>query len=254
MGDPERDWRIWGNTDPYYGVLARPQFRRSALDEYSLRQFFLSGQMHVDHVVDVLRRHFPHDHKLNHVLDYGCGVGRLVIPFAERFEHVTGIDLSPSMLEEASRNTIQRNLQNVQLLSADKLDCLPAHSFDLIHSYIVFQHIPVNRGKRILRRLLEILKPGGLGAIHVTFLRDASLARRVAAELRKRSDIVHRTLNFVRRRPLSDPPMQMNAYSLNNIFAMLFSQSCGPVYTEFFSQGDMRGIMLYFEKHSIPFS
>jgi len=31
-------------------------------------------------------------------LDYGCGVGRIAVPLAERCERVYGVDLSPSIL------------------------------------------------------------------------------------------------------------------------------------------------------------
>jgi hypothetical protein len=33
--------------------------------------------------------------------------------------------------------------------------------YDFIHSYIVFQHIPVERGKRIFEKLLAHLETGG---------------------------------------------------------------------------------------------
>ena len=47
-------------------------------------------------------------------LDYGCGVGRLTLPLAERCEHVYGVDVSPSMLREAARNAARMGLPNVE--------------------------------------------------------------------------------------------------------------------------------------------
>ncbi|MEZ0334809.1 MAG: methyltransferase domain-containing protein [Gemmatimonadales bacterium] len=38
----------------------------------------------------------------NIALDFGCGVWRLTRPLSERFQHVIGVDISSSMLDEAA--------------------------------------------------------------------------------------------------------------------------------------------------------
>ena len=48
------------------------------------------------------------------------------------------------------------------------LDTLAPASFDLIHSYLVFQHIAVSRGELILRKLISLIAKGGMGTIHLT--------------------------------------------------------------------------------------
>ena len=52
-------------------------------------------------------------------LDFGCGVGRLIIPFARVFEHVTGVDISPAMLEIAQRNCLEQGIHNVEFVRSD---------------------------------------------------------------------------------------------------------------------------------------
>jgi hypothetical protein len=111
--------------------------------------------------------------------------------------------VSLAMLAEAAKNTA--SLQNVSLIHAVQLDSLAPRSFDFIHSLIVFQHIPVKRGEEIYGKLLTLLKPGGIDAIHFTFVRDLSFARSVLAELR-RLPLIHTVTNILRGRPLSDPP------------------------------------------------
>lgn len=250
--DTDSDWIVWGDKDPYYGVLSAPQFHRENLNEQTLREFFLSGETHVNHVVEVLHQRLRPGFTPSRVLDFGCGVGRLAIPFAERFEEVTGVDISAAVLEEAARNASRKDIRNVRFLLADQFDSLHSERFDLVHSFIVLQHIRPKRGEEILRRLLRSLEPEGLGAIHLTFSRNASAIRRFASEVRKRSRIVHRLLNLLQGRPFSQPIIQMNAYSLNRIFSLLASEGCGSIYSEFYNHSGMLGLMLYFEKIQRP--
>ena len=248
MSNSDVDWKNWGKQDPYYGVLAHPKFRRSELNEDSLQEFFETGRTHVEHVLGVVSQRLCPGLEPSRVLDYGCGVGRLIVPFAERCEHVTGIDVSADMLNEAAKNAEQRGLANVQLVAAENLDSIPDASFDFIHSFIVFQHIPTKRGEIIFRKLLQKLKPRGSGAIHFTYTRHASRLVRLAYEIRKRSTLFHRTMNLVQKRPISDPVMQGNSYSLQHIFDILFAEGCGSVYTEFTKHNNVVGLMIYFEK------
>ena len=42
-------------------------------------------------------------------------------------------------------------------------------TFDLIHSFIVLQHIATSRGEKIFRRMLSLLNEGGIGFLHFTY-------------------------------------------------------------------------------------
>ena len=99
-------------------------------------------------------------------LDFGCGWGRLALPLAERCEHVYGLDVAPSVLQEAERNAKRMNVSNVEWMDSGKLAELSGR-YDLVISMFVFQHIPVREGERILAMLVRGLRPGGVGAIHL---------------------------------------------------------------------------------------
>ena len=248
LSDTDRDWETWGKTDAYYSVLSFPQFHKDVLDDSALKEFFRSGDRHVEHVLSVLRQRFQANFEPSRILDYGCGVGRLVIPFAKSSNRVTGVDISPTMLEKAAQNAAAQGTGNIDFLLASDLSSIAPESFDLIHSFIVFQHIYPSRGETILRELLQKLKPGGLGAIHLTFHRDASLARRLVSSVRRRSMFAHRLANVLQGRSWSEPAIHMNPYSLNRIFALLYKAGCGMIFTEFSYHGDFLGAMIYFEK------
>jgi SAM-dependent methyltransferase len=251
--DADRDWKTLGKTNPYFGVLSDPKFLNVNLTDESIREFFSSGARHIEHVYDVIRAHVQPDFQPTRVLDYGCGVGRLLIPLAQRSGTTVGVDISPGMLEQARENCRKFNAGSVRLLHVDEIESLEPVGFDLVHSFIVFQHIPVARGELILRRLIALIAEGGVGAIHLTYSDSRSAPRRAVLALRQRVNLAHVFLNAVQRRPLSNPLMQMNNYSLNRFCDILIDSHCSNLHVEFVDHGGFRGVMLYFEKVARPF-
>ena len=94
--DTDRDWEQIGRTKPYHGVLANPQFLNPGPED--LRDFFTSGERDIRRVLASLRKAFgPFEPKS--ALDFGCGVGRLLIPLARECGHAFGVDVSEPMLD-----------------------------------------------------------------------------------------------------------------------------------------------------------
>lgn len=75
------------------------------------------------------------------ILDVGCGSGRYSLAIADKCKNVTGIDLSPKMLEIAEKLKENMNKTNVHFIQGDW------HTFDLekagmLHQYdVVFAHM-----------------------------------------------------------------------------------------------------------------
>jgi trans-aconitate methyltransferase len=186
-----------------------------------------------------------------------------VIPFASLAQHVTGADVSPSMLEEAGRNCESHGLGNVSLVATDDSLSSLTGSFDLIHSFIVFQHIPVERGRVIFSNLLARLKPGGIGAVHFSHSRrkyavpDAAAVSAVPAvpealEAPAQSPAPVATQAAVMPIAVTvrdtDPQMQMNLYDMNEVLSLMQQFTVTRFYAEFTDHGGELGIQLYFIK------
>lgn len=264
------EWEEWGRTDPYFGVITLEKYRSANLTEEAKAEFFRSGKGHVSHVLTACRRHLDPSFSPRRVLEFGCGVGRLVIPFAEVAEHVVGLDVSDSMLSEARMNCDRRSVTNVSLLKSDDDLAGLDGRFDLIHSCIVFQHIPTDRGRHILGKLLGHLSDGGIGAIQVTYAKTVfartfgirppdplvreSLFRRMRRELRRRTrSLAGRGRLPGRETPVSeparkDPEMQMNSYNMNEILFIIQSAGVRNMYLEMTDHGGELGVFLYFQK------
>lgn len=248
--DPDRAWEEFGKDDPYFGVITDPKFLKSNLNDEAIDEFFQTGETHVDHVCRTLQSKVKPSLKLDRVLDYGCGVGRLVVPFAQRSQSVVGVDISPAMLAHAQKNCERLSVRNAEFVHAATLSALAPASFSLVHSYIVFQHIPIARGEQILRNLIALLAEGGVGAIQLTYAYDWRPLRRFVYETRTRSGIAHAIFNVLRGNSWSRPLMQMNLYSINRILDILYRAGCANVHMEFSCHFGWRGVMVYFEKVS----
>jgi 2-polyprenyl-3-methyl-5-hydroxy-6-metoxy-1,4-benzoquinol methylase len=112
-------WEEWGRRDPYFGVITDPKFRMSAMDAVIKKEFFDSGESDVHYVMTLIKKFIDPGFAPKRVLDFGCGVGRTLVPLAKLAEQVVGIDVSRSMLQEARKNCDARQLRNVSLLESD---------------------------------------------------------------------------------------------------------------------------------------
>ena len=219
VDDPDESWREFGRSDPYFGVLSTDRFRAGNLDQAGLREFFATGEAHIQDVLETLERHVGPVVYAGEALDFGCGVGRLVLPLARRFAAVTGVDISEAYIAEASRNAAREGLSNVSF--APDLDSLKGRQFDLIHTYIVFNHIPWRRGKELIGQLYGLLKENGVMALHVLHRRRAGPARRVVSWARRNFLPLHGLINVLRGRPFFEPLMQGNEYRLDELLPWL---------------------------------
>jgi 2-polyprenyl-3-methyl-5-hydroxy-6-metoxy-1,4-benzoquinol methylase len=245
-------WEQWGRRDPYFGVITDPKFRRSEMNDQSKREFFQSGDSHVHGVLATIRRHLDPGFAPRTVLDFGCGVGRLLIPFARVVDEVVGLDVSASMLQEARRNCDERGLRNVRLLDSNDSLSILTESFDLIHSCIAFQHIPAERGRTIFSNLLEHLRPGGVGAVQLTYSKTLFAPTHGVAPTPPPAAMVSLEVSTCVVATDVDPEIQMNPYNMNEILFLMQRRGIRQFHTEFSNHGGELGVFLFFASPNPP--
>jgi SAM-dependent methyltransferase len=217
----DKDWEKWGSQDPYFGVLSDSKFRAANLDLAAREEFFLSGEKDTWQVLQTIRTEFDPLFKPDSALDFGSGVGRLTISLARLANRVVGADISPSMIAEATKNCEEAGLDNVRfVLSDDRLSLVPG-KFSLVYSFIVMQHIPWRRGRTILKSLADRVETGGYLVVQVITARKGTTIPRALVRIRYSFPPFNWLRNAIRRRPLFEPPMQMNPYHLPTILADL---------------------------------
>jgi SAM-dependent methyltransferase len=179
MRDTDADWRRIGATQPYWGVLTQPTYRTENLTPEAVESFYASGRGDIAGLVEKLEQ-TTGVRPSGRALDFGCGAGRLTEAMCAHAGEVTGYDISPGMLEKARARGGR----------ATYTDVLPDGPFDWLNSFIVFQHIPPERGMALMAELLTRLAPRGHVSLQVTIWREPHLEparargwRRLAAPL-----------------------------------------------------------------------
>lgn len=245
----DKHWQVIGEQMPYFGVITWDEFKPDVLDKTAIDKFFETGEEHIEKVLAWISHYLTKDFQPARCLDFGCGVGRLVIPLAKRFPEVVGVDISRSMLDEAKRNCDKLGLSNVKFVESDDELSKAEGKFDLIHSIIVLQHIDVHRGEKIFKRMLELLNDGGVGFLHFTYAReDDKRSERIIESLRKKVPLVQGTINLIRGRKFGYPHIPMNEYNMNHLLQMLYEKGFDRTVLNFTKHGRDLGAILMFQK------
>jgi ubiquinone/menaquinone biosynthesis C-methylase UbiE len=151
-------WTEFGKRDPLWAVLTDPSRKGGKWD---LDDFFRTGR---EEIKDVLEHIKPNifDRPKRKALDFGCGAGRLTQALADIFEEVVGVDISPTMIEQA--NTLNRRGPACRFLLNDRDDLrlFPDNTFDFVYSSITLQHIDPVYSRKYIPELVRVLAPGGM--------------------------------------------------------------------------------------------
>jgi SAM-dependent methyltransferase len=157
------EWRAWGNVDPLYGVATIPDRSIDGSAPWTEEEFYRLGE------VD-WKSFYPWWEKYGvsreHCLEIGCGAGRITRQLAKFFKTVTGVDVSPGMIEYA-REHLDRSIVTLQVVDGLHLP-LADHAVTAVFSVHVFQHFASRRdAAQLLREVFRVMKPGATIMIHL---------------------------------------------------------------------------------------
>jgi ubiquinone/menaquinone biosynthesis C-methylase UbiE len=112
------------------------------------------------------------------VLDLGCGTGNLSLRLAARGFHVTGVDLSPEMLDLArKRAPSPAPVRWLQTSALELIDHFPPESFDTICCVLLLSELSAPERSETLRQCRQLLRRDGQ-LIVADEVRAPTLARR----------------------------------------------------------------------------
>lgn len=101
-----------------------------------------------------------------HVLDVGCGAGTDVFDLASRVGpagHVTGVDLSAAMIDEARRRTAGRGLPVFFEIADAQALPFADETFDAVRAERLLMHVPDAR--QAIAEMTRVLRKGGRMAV-----------------------------------------------------------------------------------------
>ncbi|MFX0196116.1 MAG: class I SAM-dependent methyltransferase [Candidatus Hodarchaeota archaeon] len=138
------------------------------------------------------------------VLDLGCGIGRMTKALAERFAEVYGLDVSEEMINQAHKNLKDYKNIKLEVGNGKDLSNFGDKMFDLIFSYLTFQHIPdVQITLQYIREAGRVLKNGGYFYFQAN---NSSLMSKLRSRLRLRYRIqalIVRMEQSIRKTPIT---------------------------------------------------
>jgi SAM-dependent methyltransferase len=122
-----------------------------------LHAFFHGGKLAAAGIRDNLARHGVEMQRLNGILDFGCGCGRVLRHWSE-LKGVCGADYQPDLVEWSQANlpfaTVCRNGLEPPLPYA-------GNQFDCAYALSVFTHLSEPLQRAWIRDLVRVLRPGG---------------------------------------------------------------------------------------------
>lgn len=210
------------------GALPEERYRHETLQGESLQRFYEHGEREIQRVIADFEAHTGARVDGRRILDFGCGMGRLALPLAERAEFVYGVDLLPGELAAADRAARARGLTNVEWLESTRLSEL-AGRYDLAISYWVFQHIPTREGERLLAEIVDGLAPGGFAALHFLVRTESALG-------------------LVRRLNIKNIYAAVHSYSLNRLGAVLAQAGIRDWHVTWWGERPHADATLFFRK------
>lgn len=158
LNELQRNWDELGKEDPLWAILTHPERKGGKWDT---EEFFESGREEIETVMGKAGElGFPV--RRDAALDFGCGVGRLTQALCEWFGQCRGVDIAPSMIEQARRYNRHGDKCEYVLNPNEDLRVFADNSFDLVYSNIVLQHMQPKYSGSYIREFLRVLRPGGL--------------------------------------------------------------------------------------------
>ena len=101
------------------------------------------------------------------VLDIGCGIGRVLKPLAKHFQTLVGIDVSAAMIAQSKMWLAEHPHVTTFETSGVDLREFKDQSFNLVYSYVAFQHMPRPVFDEYLREINRVLLPDGYLAMQI---------------------------------------------------------------------------------------
>jgi len=132
---------------------------RDYADPRAMEAFLEAGRREVEEIMAVAGDRLAHRRT---ALEIGCGVGRLTLQAARRFEHVFALDVSPTMLRRLGEYCESNGVTNVTPVLSTDWQPGDFHA-DLVYSRLVFQHLePFDEIDRYVTGTAACLEDGGV--------------------------------------------------------------------------------------------
>ena len=195
-----------------------------------------AGNRDVRDTLRVLRQLAGPAFTIDRALDIGCGSGESTIGLAQVGRLAVGIDESATSIEAARDNAAKAGVLNVEFYPLRAaLEGVPG-PFDVVHSFAMFERIPVSAGFALIEAALDNIAIRGGGMLHFVY-GSASIAH---AARRSSSKLMQRLMRT------DETAVPAHEYDLNRVLALLHAKRFDRVAARFTEIEERPGIKVFF--------
>jgi len=223
-----REWEDLAHIDPMWAILSDDGKRDGGWND---GEFFACGEAEINAVMARATALGLPRHRRT-ALDFGCGVGRLSRPIAQRFRRCIGVDISQQMIAEGKAR--HSDIPGLEFLvnETDRIPMVGDRSIDFIYSRIVLQHVSSRDAIRsYLSEFARVLADGGL----LVFQLPSYIPLRHRLQPRPRAYSLLRRLGIPRSvlyRRLRLQPIRMRWLGVESVRSLLESRGLSLVTIE----------------------
>jgi SAM-dependent methyltransferase len=190
--DYRAQWEEVARHEPYFALLADHGEAGVESSAVANDAFFKTGEDDIAALLAAMATLFSRDVRLDSVLDFGCGAGRLTLALAKRAGHVVACDIAPAVLPHARQNAERAGLNNITFKLCDEVTSSAHAAFDFICSLLVLQYIPPPIGYPLIRSLTRSLNRDGVMALQLRLHGPGKLHRLASLSRRRHFAQMHR--------------------------------------------------------------
>jgi hypothetical protein len=202
--NPAEVFQVLGRTEPFFTVSSASQYRkRNMMSSAAQKLFWKEGYDCVQAIFTAVG-----SCSFRSILDYGCGIGRLLRCVMTHTEIAYGVDVSVPLLEKAAKVCPFAMLMEYEQWLASP----PVVEFS--YSVIVFQHIPEEEGLLILDKLLRSTEK--LCAFHIVVSDPRPWPIRCLFHL-SFAPFFAGLSNWLRARPWNEPRIPMFCWNIEKV-------------------------------------
>ena len=96
--NPPQVFQLLSQTEPFFTVSSSRKYRVKRMHDEDRLRFWREGRQFVDAMLSAVAVD-----RFSSVLDYGCGIGRLLRCMVPHATEAHGVDISPRLLEKAAQ-------------------------------------------------------------------------------------------------------------------------------------------------------
>ncbi len=187
-----QQWNELGDFEPYWSVITHNKYRSDSINSEIIDEFYESGKHACHRIIQTLIRNgrigSEEDALGLELTEIGCGCGRVTKSISQRFKHVNAYDISAGNLRIARDAIDSDNVEFKLVSSMDAYNELP--KTDVVYSILVLQHNVPPVSKYILTKLLDSLRPEGIGIFQIpSYLKDYSFKYADVVECKELMDM-----------------------------------------------------------------